>query len=67
MLNPRISKVFLLAGLALIASACVMFVGELAGVIQLPEQILRGETTIHSVVRVAVLGCVLAAIGCGNE
>ena len=67
MLNPRISKVFLLTGLALLGSACVIFVGDVAGVIELPEQILRGETTIHSVVRVAVLGCVLAAIGCGNE
>lgn len=36
---------------------------NLGGLLALPETILGGENTLHSLARVAVTGCMMAAIG----
>lgn len=51
------------AGLALIGFAAVVFISDLSGLLALPASVVGDETTLHSLARVAVIGCVLAAIG----
>ncbi len=64
MFSETVRKSFLYVGIALLTASVVVFLGEVSGVLQLPANLLAGETSLHSIVRVAVAGCVLAAIGC---
>jgi hypothetical protein len=51
------------SGVLLIAVALVTIICELTGLLSLPVTMLGDETTLHTLARVAVIGCVLAAIG----
>ena len=63
MLTPALKNYFFYTGLVLLALAILVTVSSLSGLVTLPETFLGNESTIHSVARIAVLGCVLAAIG----
>lgn len=62
-LHPRIKKVLLVSGVALIGGALLLGIGMLSGLMPLQGQLIEGESTVHSVARVAIVGCLLAAIG----
>ena len=63
MLSPRIRAGFFYTGIGLLVLSAGTLAGELTGLLSLPETLLMGESRIHTVVRFAVAGCVLAAIG----
>ena len=50
-------------GIFLIITATVMLAAYLAGLLNLPAQLFAAESTVHSITRLAVIGCIFAAIG----
>jgi len=50
-------------GVALIAFSIVLFAGFATGVVEFPEKMFPAESTVHSIARVGVIGCICAAIG----
>ena len=63
MLTPALKTGLYYSGLSLLGLASIALLASLSGFISLPETLIGGETTLHSIARVAVIGCVLAAIG----
>lgn len=63
MLTPTLKSCFFYAGVLLIALSALILITTLSGLLDLPETILGGEHTLHSIARLAVVGCALAAIG----
>ncbi len=63
MLSTRVRAGFFYAGLGLLVAAVGILLGELFGLVALPASLITGESALHSVVRLAVIGCVFAAIG----
>jgi len=62
-LNKRLKQVLLILGIGCLISALLLFIGMVSGLTPLPEQFIDGESTIHSVARIGIVGCLLAAIG----
>jgi len=62
-LNPRTKRLFFVLGIALLVVTALIAVAALAGLARLPEQLFAGESTVHTVARVAIIGCLLAAVG----
>jgi len=62
-LNKRLQQVLLIIGIGCLISSLLLFVGMVSGLTPLPEQFIDGESTVHSVARIAIVGCLLAAIG----
>ena len=50
-------------GIALIAFSVVLFGGFLTGVVDIPDELAAAESPVHSIARVAVVGCICAAVG----
>jgi len=63
MLTPRLQNILFYSGILLIALSALALILNLSGLITFPETILGSENTLHSLARVAVIGCALAAIG----
>ena len=63
MLPTRLQTFLFYSGMALIALSALALILNLSGLLTFPETILGSENTLHSLARVAVLGCALAAIG----
>ena len=59
----RVKGYFFVAGVALLAVSVALFLLMLTGIVNLPPEILPGESTIHTVARIPIVGCLLAAIG----
>ena len=59
----RIKHTLLVVGVLLLITTVLLFVATLMGLVRLPEQLIAGESTEHSVARVAILGCLMAAVG----
>ena len=55
-------RVLLVLGIFLIVGTLLFLTAMVSGLINLPEKIIAGESTVHSVARVAIIGCLLAAI-----
>jgi len=63
MLTPRLQTLLFRSGIVLIALSALALILNLSELLTFPETILGSENTLHSLARVAVLGCALAAIG----
>jgi len=59
----RIKRYMLGAGVGLLGIAFLMFAAFLLGAFDGPKEFIAGESTIHSIARVAIIGCLLAAVG----
>ena len=59
----RIKRYLVGTGMALLGLSFAMMALMLTGVFDLSEEFITGESTIHSVARVAITGCLLAAVG----
>jgi len=59
----RIKKYLLGSGIVLLIAALALMVTVVTGLIPLPEPLIAGESTVHSIARVAITGCLLAAVG----
>ena len=53
-------------GYTLIGLSVVLFALVATGSVELPPVLVANESGVHSVARVAVIGCLCAAIGTGN-
>lgn len=58
----QVRTVLLFSGVALLGLSGLLLLGMLFGFTQLPDQFFAGESTVHTVARVAIVGCLLAAI-----
>lgn len=56
-------RVMLVLGVVLIVGTLVLLTTMVSGLINLPEKLIAGESTVHSIARMAIVGCLLAAIG----
>jgi hypothetical protein len=59
----RTKRVLLGLGVILLIGAVVLAMLMASGLMQLPEKLIAGESTVHTVARLAVVGCLLAAVG----
>ena len=59
----RTKRTFLVLGLALLIGTLVLVFSMVSGLVNLPEKLIAGESTVHSIARVAIIGCLLAAVG----
>ncbi len=59
----RIKYGLLSTGICLLVLSLGAVILLLLGVIDAPNEILAGESTIHSVARFSIIGCLLAAVG----
>lgn len=59
----RSQRILLIVGVALLVGAALLLAITLTGVVTTPENFIAGETTVHSIARVAISGCLLAALG----
>lgn len=63
MYMQRIKRISLGLGITLLILSVLMAMVAFSGLVHLPEKLFAGESTVHSVARVAITGCLLAAIG----
>ncbi len=59
----RIKRILLGLGVFMLIGSVVMVLLMASGLLHLPEKLFYGESTVHTVARLAVVGCLLAAIG----
>jgi hypothetical protein len=59
----RTKSFLLISGVVLLVGASLMLVSMLTGFTDMPVNLIAGESTVHSVARVAIVGCLLAALG----
>ena len=59
----RTKRVLLGLGILLLLSSVVLLMLTVSGLMHLPEKLFAGESTVHTVARLAVVGCLLAAVG----
>jgi hypothetical protein len=62
-LIKRTKRLLLGLGVILLIGSVVSVMLMAAGLMQLPEKLFAGESTVHTVARLAVIGCLLAAVG----
>ena len=63
MYMQRLKRVSLGLGITLLILTVLLVFFAVSGLVHLPEKLFAGESTVHSVARVAIVGCLLAAIG----
>ena len=63
LLAPRTKRTLLIVGVTLIVGSGLGVIALLTGLMPLPDTLFAGESTLHSIVRLSVIGCLLAAIG----
>lgn len=59
----RSQRIMLIVGVALLVGAALLLISTLTGIVTMPENLIAGESTVHSIARVAISGCLLAALG----
>ena len=59
----QLKRISLSLGIGLLALSVVLGIAALTGVIDLPQNLIAGESTVHSIARVAIVGCLLSALG----
>ena len=59
----RFKNILVIIGVGLLIIAAVLLLTMQTGIIDMPEYLLPGESPIHSIARVAIIGCLLAAVG----
>ena len=59
----RTKSALLIVGVVCLVAAALLFVSMLAGFTDMPTNVIAGESTVHSIARIAIVGCLLAAIG----
>jgi hypothetical protein len=59
----RLQHMLAVTGVVLIITPALLFFASLTGLLQLPDPLIAGESTEHSVARIAIVGCLLAALG----
>ena len=59
----RFKRYMVGTGVFLLVGSFVALLLVLVGALNLPQELIQGESAIHSVARVAIVGCLLAAIG----
>ena len=62
-LIQRVKHMLFILGIALLIGTAIVAIAAVGGFIQLPEILIAGESTVHSIARFAIVGCLLAAIG----
>ena len=50
-------------GIALLVLSVLICLALLLGLYRLPTEIIAGESSVHSIARIAIVGCLLAFIG----
>jgi len=66
-MNPvliqRTKRTLFVVGVALLIGTAIVVIALAGGLFELPQNLFAGESTVHSVARVAIIGCLLAALG----
>jgi hypothetical protein len=62
-LIQRIKRTLFVLGIALLFGTVIISIAVVGGLIQFPENLIAGESTVHSIARFAIIGCLLAALG----
>ena len=62
-LIQRIKRTLFFLGIALLICTAIITISVIGGFIQLPENLIVGESAVHSIARLAIVGCLLAALG----
>lgn len=63
MLIRRLQRYLLISGIVLLIASVVLMVTAMTGLVPLPDPLIAGESTVHSIARIAIIGCLLAAVG----
>ena len=58
-----IKRVMFGVGIVLLIAAFALVIAFTTNLIALPEPLITGESTVHSIARLAIIGCLLAAVG----
>jgi len=56
-------RMLFVLGIALLIGTAIISITVVGGFIQFPENLISGESTIHSIARFAIVGCLFAALG----
>ena len=59
----RAKRTLFVLGIALLIGTAMIVIAMVGGFIQFPENLFAGESTVHSIARFAIIGCLLAALG----
>ncbi len=62
-LIQRIKRTLFVLGIAFLIGTVIISIAVVGGFIQFPENLFAGESTVHSIARFAIIGCLLAALG----
>ena len=62
-LIQRVKRSLFFLGIALLIGTAIIAIAALGGFIQFPENLISGESTVHSIARFAIVGCLFAALG----
>ena len=62
-LIQRVKRSLFVLGIALLIGTAIIAIAVLGGFVQFPENLIAGESTVHSIARFAIVGCLFAALG----
>tara|TARA_B110000116_G_scaffold229641_1_gene211608 strand:- start:589 stop:810 length:222 start_codon:yes stop_codon:yes gene_type:complete len=62
-LIQRTKRILFVLGIVLLIGTSIIAIAVVGGLIQFPENLIAGESTVHSIARFAIVGCLLAALG----
>ena len=62
-LIQRTKRTLFFLGIALLICTAIITISVIGGFVQLPENLIAGESAVHSIARFAIGGCLLAALG----
>ena len=62
-LIQRAKRILFFLGIALLIGTAIVAIAVVGGFIQFPENLIAGESTVHSIARFAIVGCLFAALG----
>ena len=62
-LIQRIKRTLFVLGIAFLIGTVIISIAVVGGVIQFPENLIAGESTVHAIARFAIVGCLFAALG----
>ena len=62
-LIQHIKRTLFVLGIALLIGTAIISIAVVGGFVQFPENLIVGESTVHSIARFAIIGCLLAALG----
>ena len=62
-LIQRIKRTLFVLGITLLIGTVIISIAVVGGFMQFPENLIAGESTVHSIARFAIIGCLLAALG----